>query len=124
MYDDDVRTPISLVANDRYYKVAKFPTKNIKTPIVLLYGDADSLVDIDVMLKELPSHTIATAVPSFEHLDFIWAEDVHSLIFPTIFRFLNFYASKEEGNQWKKDGSQEHGLQSAAVSTTMKITKF
>lgn len=52
MYDDDVQAPLSLGASDRYYKVAKFPTRNIKTPIVLVYGGSDSLVDIKVMLRE------------------------------------------------------------------------
>jgi hypothetical protein len=40
------------------YHPIKFPTKNISSPIVLLYGDIDSLVDIDVMVKELPSDNV------------------------------------------------------------------
>ena len=93
MYDDDVQTPFSMTAIDRYYKVAKFPTRNIKTPIVLIYGGSDSLVDIHVMLKELPGHTIAKEIPSFEHLDFLWAEEVHQLVFPTVFEALRLYTN-------------------------------
>ncbi len=62
MYDDEVQAPLSIGAGAKYYKVAKFPTRNIKTPIVLLYGGSDSLVDIGVMLKELPRHTAAREV--------------------------------------------------------------
>ena len=89
MFDDDVQTPISVTASDRYYKVAKFPTRNIKTPIVLIYGGSDSLVDIHVMLKELPRHTVVREIPHFEHLDFLWAQQVDSLVFPHIFEALD-----------------------------------
>ena len=92
MYDDDVQAPLSLGAADRYYKVAKFPTRNIKTPIVLVYGGSDSLVDIKVMLKELPRHTVAKEVPHFEHLDFLWAQDVDTLVFPHVFKALEDYS--------------------------------
>ena len=94
MYDDDVQAPLGLGASDRYYKVAKFPTRNIKTPIVLVYGGSDSLVDIKIMLKELPRHTIAREVPHFEHLDFLWGEEVESLVFPHVFEALTAYAGR------------------------------
>lgn len=94
MYDDDVQAPLSLGASDRYYKVAKFPTRNIKTPIVLVYGGSDSLVDIKVMLKELPRHTVAKEVSHFEHLDFLWGQEVESLVFPHVFEALTSYAGR------------------------------
>ncbi|KAF1968910.1 hypothetical protein BU23DRAFT_601911 [Bimuria novae-zelandiae CBS 107.79] len=90
MYDDDAP---SLMSNkSKYYKVAKFPTRNIKTPIVLVYGGSDSLVDINVMLKELPRHTIAKEIPHYEHLDFLWASSVDQLVFPHVFEALDDYA--------------------------------
>ncbi|KAG8525884.1 uncharacterized protein KY384_000644 [Bacidia gigantensis] len=95
MYDDDVQTPMSVAAKDRYYKVAKFPTRNIRTPIVLIYGGSDSLVDIQIMLKELPRHTIAKEIPHFEHLDFLWAEEVHKLVFPHIFDALQVFTRSQ-----------------------------
>ena len=95
MYDDDVQAPFSLASPDRYYKVAKFPTRNIKTPIVLVYGGSDSLVDIKVMLKELPKHTIAKEIPHFEHLDFLWAQDVQQLVFPHVFEALAEHAGRD-----------------------------
>ena len=95
MYDDDVQAPLSIGAGDRYYKVAKFPTRNIKTPIVLVYGGSDSLVDISVMLRELPRHTIAKEIPHFEHLDFLWAQEVDTLVFPHVFEALEDYAGTD-----------------------------
>ena len=95
MYDDDVQAPLSLGASDRYYRVAKFPTRNIKTPIMLVYGGSDSLVDIRVMLKELPKHTVAKEVPHFEHLDFLWGQEVETLVFPHVFEALSEYAGRD-----------------------------
>ena len=95
MYDDDVPAPLSLSASDRYYKVPKFPTRNIKTPIVLVFGGSDSLIDIKVMLKELPRHTIAKEIKHFEHLDFLWAQEVDSLVFPHVFSALEQNAGRD-----------------------------
>ena len=98
MYDDEVSGPFSIGAPERYYKVPKFPTRNIKSPIVLVYGGSDSLVDINVMLKELPKHTIAKEIPHFEHLDFLWAQDVDKLVFPHVLSALEQHAGQERPN--------------------------
>lgn len=98
MYDDDSSGKVSITATDRYYKPAKFPTRNIKTPIVLAYGGSDSLVDIRVMLKELPRHTIATEIAHYEHLDFLWAQDVDKLVFPHVFEALRYAVSHTNGS--------------------------
>jgi lysosomal acid lipase/cholesteryl ester hydrolase len=95
MYDDDASNAFSIGASNRYYKVARFPTRNIKTPIVMLYGGSDSLVDIRVMLKELPKHTIAHKIDHFEHLDFLWAQDIDKLVFPHVFEALRYYSMAE-----------------------------
>ncbi|KAG9237676.1 Alpha/Beta hydrolase protein [Amylocarpus encephaloides] len=95
MYDDDVQPVLSLGSTSKYTKVAKFPTRNIKTPIVLVYGGSDSLVDIDVMMKELPAHTIANEIPHFEHLDFLWAREVDTLVFPHVFDALESFVDAE-----------------------------
>jgi lysosomal acid lipase/cholesteryl ester hydrolase len=95
MYDDDVQPPLSIGSVSKYTKVAKFPTRNIKTPIVLVYGGSDSLVDIGVMLKELPSHTIAIEIPHYEHLDFLWARDVDTLVFPHVLDALGSFSNAE-----------------------------
>jgi len=103
MYDDEASNSFSITASNRHYKAVKFPTKNIKTPIVLVYGGSDSLVDIRVMLKELPRHTIATEIPHFEHLDFLWARDVDKLVFPHVFAALRYYALGHNSNGVAKD---------------------
>lgn len=82
MYDDEVHNP--LVGSHYYYRVAPFPTRNIMTPIVLIYGMIDSLVDIKVMLAELPPGTAHIGIRNYEHLDMIWGEKVDTLIFPYI----------------------------------------
>ncbi|OTA61508.1 alpha/beta-hydrolase [Hypoxylon sp. EC38] len=95
MYDDDVQTPLSVNASSKYTKVAKYPTRNIKTPIVLVYGGSDSLVDIKVMIKELPNRTVATEIPHYEHLDFLWARDVDVQVFQHVFDALENFKGAE-----------------------------
>ena len=109
MYDDDVQAPLGIGAADRYYKVAKFPTRNIKTPIVLIYGGSDSLVDIKVMLKELPRHTVAKEISHFEHLDFLWAQDIDTLVFPYIFNSLEEHANRDRTKERRYSYSNLRG---------------
>ena len=109
MYDDDASNAFSIGASNRYYKVAKFPTRNIKTPIVLCFGGSDSLVDIKVMLRELPKHTIATEVPHYEHLDFLWAKEVDKLVHPHVFEALRYYA-EVDGVSAANEKAQPKGL--------------
>ncbi|KAL0956251.1 hypothetical protein HGRIS_002405 [Hohenbuehelia grisea] len=82
MYDDDVTTITRTSISS--YRPARFPTKNIVTPIVLLYGDSDSLVDIEVMMDQLPPHTIARRLHGYEHLDILWGENVHVDVIPHV----------------------------------------
>ncbi|KAK5111733.1 hypothetical protein LTR85_011778 [Meristemomyces frigidus] len=94
MYDDEVTTPLAVGNGSKYYKVAKFPTRNIKTPIVLIYGGSDSLVDIKLMLKELPKHTVARGIQKYEHLDLLWAHDVDKLVHPHVLEALERYGAQ------------------------------
>ncbi|EJD08022.1 alpha/beta-hydrolase [Fomitiporia mediterranea MF3/22] len=90
MYDDDVKSGLSpLRAGERgkarfYYRPARFPTKNIKTPTVLLYGTSDSLVDIDVMRRQLPEHAVSIPLDGYEHLDILWGKNVHEDVIPEV----------------------------------------
>ena len=109
MYDDDVQPAISLGSVSKYTKVAKFPTRNIKTPVVLVYGGSDSLVDIKIMMKELPAHTIATEIPHYEHLDFLWARDVDTLVFPHVYDALeSFYDAEHTKEEFDRYRSARH----------------
>lgn len=96
MFDDEVAKPLAVSNGNKYYKVAKFPTRNIKTPIVLVYGGSDTLVDIKLMLKELPRHTVAKCIPKYEHLDLLWASDVDTLVFPHVLEALESYAQPSD----------------------------
>ncbi|RDW62299.1 alpha hydrolase-10 [Coleophoma cylindrospora] len=117
MYDDDVQPPLSLGSVSKYTKVAKFPTRNIKTPIALVYGGSDSLVDINVMLKELPAHTIATEIPHYEHLDFLWGRDVDSLVFPHVFDALeSFVDAGHTQEEYDRYRSARHASLGAGMS--------
>merc|ERR1712000_637850 len=100
MYDDNVQQPMSVTNSNKFSKVAKYPTRNIRTPVVLVYGGSDSLVDIKAMLKELPPQTVATEIPHYEHLDFLWARDVDTQVFQHVFDALDSFTdashTKEE----------------------------
>ncbi|KKY33914.1 putative sterol esterase tgl1 [Diaporthe ampelina] len=104
MFDDD--PPLTIGTNSRFTKVAKYPTRNIKTPIVLVYGGSDSLVDIKAMLRELPPTTVATEIPHYEHLDFLWAKDVAAQVFPHVFDALDSFTdaqhTKDEFDSYRR----------------------
>ncbi|RYC53860.1 hypothetical protein CHU98_g12347 [Xylaria longipes] len=95
MFDDDVQTYLGKNTLNKYTKVAKYPTRNIRTPIVIVYGGSDSLVDIKVMLKELPKRTVATEIPHYEHLDFLWARDADTQVFRHVFDALDNFTSAD-----------------------------
>ncbi|ROT37623.1 alpha/beta-hydrolase [Sodiomyces alkalinus F11] len=99
MYDDDVQPPVALSSSSKYTKVARYPTRNIKTPIVLVYGGTDSLVDIKVMLRELPKMTVATEIPHYEHLDFLWGHDVDAQVFPHVFDALQSFTDPHHSSE-------------------------
>lgn len=86
MYDDD--TMQLVFRTKQFYRALPYPTQNIKTPITLIYGMSDSLVDIDALLKELPYTTEAIGVPRYEHLDMIWGKAVPEVIAPKILESL------------------------------------
>lgn len=116
MYDDEVQAPFSLTNSGKYYKVAKFPTRNIKTPIVLVYGGSDSLVDIEVMRHELPKHTQAKEIPHYEHLDFLWAADVHERVFPHVFEALDSNAAPTSPARKRTSSSRSRTARSTSSS--------
>lgn len=95
MYDDEVGGPLAVGNNTRYYKPVRYPTRNIRSPIVLIYGGSDSLVDINVMLRELPRRTAVREIPKYEHLDFLWASDVDELVFSHVYEALSVHAGGE-----------------------------
>lgn len=127
MYDDDVHPPLSLSRSSKFTKVARYPTRNIKTPIVLIYGGSDSLVDIRVMLRELPPQTVATEIPHYEHLDFLWARDVDSQVFMHVFDALESFKgaehTTEEYSRFRSARSTSIGA-SGSLSVVRALAEF
>lgn len=95
MYDDDILSPVTRTSVSSY-RPARFPTRNIVAPTVLLYGDQDSLVDIEVMMSQLPPHTIAKRLHTYEHLDILWGKDVDKDVIPEVIQTLQRFRSLEE----------------------------
>jgi lysosomal acid lipase/cholesteryl ester hydrolase len=95
MYDDDVLSPV-VKTSVSSYRPARFPTRNIATPIVLLWGDSDSLVDIDTMLAQLPRHTIEKRLRTYEHLDILWGKDIDKDVIPEVLSALNRFRTELE----------------------------
>lgn len=101
MYDDDVQAlavtrPSNRSSGVSSYQPARFPTRNIVTPIVLLYGDCDSLVDINQMLHELPAHTTSIRLRGYEHLDVIWGKDVDEDVIPHVVEALRSHCVRPD----------------------------
>ncbi|KAJ7668499.1 Alpha/Beta hydrolase protein [Mycena polygramma] len=95
MYDDDVQSPV-IRTSVSSYRPARFPTRNIVTPIVLCYGDSDSLVDIDVMVSQLPGHTVCKRLHGYEHLDILWGKDVDVDVIPEVLDSLKRHCETPE----------------------------
>ncbi|RKP10098.1 triacylglycerol lipase, partial [Thamnocephalis sphaerospora] len=66
-----------------------YPTKRIRTPIALFYGGCDSLSNIHELLKDLPPPLEACEIAHYEHLDFLWADDAHKLVYPQVVKVLD-----------------------------------
>jgi len=92
MFDDDdlqVNGPSSRSSGPTSYRPARFPTKNISSPIVLMYGDADSLVNIDLMIQELPTERMVVhPLVGYEHVDILWGKDVDKDVIPAVLETL------------------------------------
>ncbi|GMM38092.1 sterol esterase [Saccharomycopsis crataegensis] len=103
MYDDAIGwniKPRRSAATKRHndYVVPTYPTRNIEVPIWLVYGKADSLVDIEVMLEQLPAseNIKAFGVEGYEHLEIIWGDGVEQLVFPHVLEFLKTFKGSSQ----------------------------
>lgn len=97
MYDDDTFGLLGVPFGHRisqFYQVPPYPTQNITTPIEIVYGTADSLVDINALLSKLPRPAGIHPVEDYEHLEMIWGTDVPKVIIPTILCILRKHLLK------------------------------
>ncbi|ORX59550.1 alpha/beta-hydrolase [Hesseltinella vesiculosa] len=70
----------------------KFPTRQIKTPMAVFYGGSDSLVNFGVLSHDLPRPlAYIKRIDAWEHLDFVWATDIETLVYPDIFKLLDHF---------------------------------
>jgi hypothetical protein len=53
------------------------------------------IFSIEVVLAQLPRHTVAKKVENYEHLDLLWGKDVDKVVFPHVLGFLKTYAPIE-----------------------------
>ncbi|PPQ98455.1 hypothetical protein CVT24_004134 [Panaeolus cyanescens] len=70
-------------------EVVRYPTENIKVPVVLLHGDQDCLFVKDVVLEHLPADVTCHVLENYEHLDVLWGEKVHIDVIPVVQDILN-----------------------------------
>ncbi|CAN3481774.1 sterol esterase Tgl1p [Diutina catenulata] len=96
--------------------------KTIKVPIHLVYGDSDSLVDIDVMRGQLPRKT-TTVVPvrGHEHLDNLWGDDVYEEVFKHVFSYLGVDSAETDSMIYSQVPEieaivQDFGSETATIS--------
>ncbi len=78
-------------ATERANRVAPFPTRNIKTPMLLIYGQSDMLIDMDKLCAQITSPLEVIGIPTYEHMDTLWARDVESAVFDKIIKRLKGY---------------------------------
>ncbi|WBW74394.1 triglyceride lipase-cholesterol esterase [Schizosaccharomyces osmophilus] len=86
LYDDDLAVITGYTA--RHYQVPLFPTSNIKCPILLLWGGKDTLINMEYMRTALPPQAQEIEIEHYEHLDFLWADDVKEQVIPKVLEAL------------------------------------
>lgn len=98
MYDDDsfgmLASPLS--SSVKFYQVSPYPTKNITTPIEIIYGTNDSLVDINSLLSKLPPPSGVHPIEGYEHLEMIWGRQVKGRILPKILDIIRAHSPHHE----------------------------
>jgi lysosomal acid lipase/cholesteryl ester hydrolase len=97
-YDDTppVRLTAGSSAETDAHVAFVYPTRRIRTPIALFYGGADSLSNIHELLKDIPKPIEACEIFHYEHLDFLWADDAHELVYPQVKRILDSYTRQSK----------------------------
>ncbi|CDK28800.1 unnamed protein product [Kuraishia capsulata CBS 1993] len=88
MYDEGGAAGSKLVplsgSSTKTHRVAPFPIQTISTPMLLIYGEADSLIDMVKTRDNLSCPCEVVGIPSYEHMDTLWADDVNSKVFDRV----------------------------------------
>lgn len=75
VYDDDFQEGAM---------VPRYPINNISTLIVIFYGARDTLCDAKYTREHLKSISAEYEIPSYEHLDFLFADNAPETVYPLI----------------------------------------
>ncbi|KAJ1944186.1 cholesterol esterase [Linderina macrospora] len=74
-----------------------YPLKKINTRLSLFYGGSDSLASVDTLLEDLsivPEECMRFS--HYEHLDFLWADDVGTLVYPKVLALLGIHETASQ----------------------------
>lgn len=95
MYDEGSVSPLTKISstNSKVHRVAPFPVQTISTPIYLIYGKNDMLIDIDPTRRALTScrEIEAIGIDTYEHMDVLWARDVEKKVFKPVIEQIDRY---------------------------------
>ncbi|KAJ2797060.1 cholesterol esterase [Coemansia helicoidea] len=62
-----------------------YPLDKVTTPVSLFHGGSDSLSSVDTLLSDIRcAPTDDVCVPHYEHMDFLWADSVGTLVYPRV----------------------------------------
>ena len=98
-----------------------YPLNQIKTPLILFEGTADSLQDSS--LKHLPALVKNYTIEGYEHLDFMWADSVGRQVWPQIVNLLNQLRSAAVSNENNFYKLRNNSYQRAPLSPPSDISK-
>jgi lysosomal acid lipase/cholesteryl ester hydrolase len=116
MFDDDITIFGGHANSGKAYRPPRFPTRNIETPILLLYGNRDSLVDIEAMVNALPaSGTRVRKLNGYEHLDILWGKDIDKDVFPEVVNALRVHCESPAGAM--RDGMKVFDMETGLAET-------
>ncbi|KAJ2894780.1 cholesterol esterase, partial [Coemansia aciculifera] len=101
-----------------------YPLKKITTRISLFHGGADSLSSVDVLLEDLnviPHESLC--FPHYEHMDFLWADTVGSLVYPKVLDIMGARDSNSRSVPPPPLDAQGLGLASKKKSSAQSLTE-
>jgi len=86
MFDDKITTS-NYDEAFKTYSLPAYRPSNIRIPVALFYGEQDNILDIPYLAMELPKAYVHRS-HNYEHLDFLWARDVHRSVYPLVMHVL------------------------------------
>eukprot|EP00164_Ancoracysta_twista_P003189 GFYU01004253.1.p1 GENE.GFYU01004253.1~~GFYU01004253.1.p1 ORF type:complete len:443 (-),score=104.39 GFYU01004253.1:153-1481(-) len=71
-----------------------YDVTNVKCPVAVFYGGQDNVINVPKMVKELPTESVVhvEATPHHEHMDNLYAMDMHEVFYPQFLKVLRHHA--------------------------------